>query len=126
MSDLKKMKADILADGVIDAGEVTALRTVLYADGSVDKEEAEMLFELNDAVSGKNNHSSWNDLFIEAITSYLLEDKNSPGVIDADEAIWLKAKVQGDGELDALERRLLEHLKSKAKEFPASLAGLLN
>lgn len=126
MSDLKKLQADILADGVIDAGEVMALRTALYADGSIDKEEAEMLFALNDAVSGKENHSSWGDLFVEAITSFLLEDESSPGVIDTDEANWLKAKVQGDGQLDALERRLLVHLKSKANDFPASLDGLLS
>ncbi len=126
MSDLKKLQADILADGVIDAGEVIALRTALYEDGSIDKEEAEMLFALNDAVSGKENHASWGDLFVEAITSFLLEDESSPGVIDTDEASWLKAKVQGDGQLDALERRLLVHLKSKAKDFPASLDGLLS
>ena len=75
MSKLNELKKSILADGVIDEQEVKQLREVLYADGIIDKEEAEFLFELNDAVSGKENHASWKTLFIEAITSFLLEAK---------------------------------------------------
>jgi hypothetical protein len=93
----------------------------LYADGKIDKEEAEFLFELNDAVSGKANHSSWETLFIEAISSYLLEDETSPNEIDEEEAKWLLSKIQGDGQLDKTEIALLENLKKKAKSFPAVL-----
>jgi hypothetical protein len=125
MSKLDELKKSILADGVIDEQEAKQLREVLYADGVIEKEEAEFLFELNDAVSGKDNHSSWKILFVDAITSFLLEDEKSPGVVDADEANWLLAKIQGDGKLDDLELALLKNLKSKAKKLPPSLLNLL-
>ena len=122
MSKLNELKKSILEDGVIDAAEVKQLREVLYADGVIDKEEAEFLFELNDAVSGKENDESWEALFVEAVTSFLLEDETSPGEIDDDEAKWLLAKIQGDGQLDKTEKALLDNLKAKAKNFP----GILN
>ena len=121
MSTLSELKKSILADGLIDEAEVKQLREVLYADGKIDKEEAEFLFELNDAVSGKDNHPSWEALFIEAITSFLLEDEASPGEIDDEEAKWLLAKIQGDGQLDGTEKALLDNLKKKSKTFPAIL-----
>jgi hypothetical protein len=125
MSKFKELKKSILADGVIDEQEVKQLREILYADGVIDKEEAEFLFELNDAVSGKDNHASWAVLFIEAITSFLLEDETSPGEVDVDEANWLIAKIQGDGKLDEIESSLLNNLKVKAKKMPQSLIDLL-
>jgi uncharacterized tellurite resistance protein B-like protein len=121
MNNLNELKKSILADGTIDAQEVQQLRATLYADGKIDKEEAEFLFELNDAVSGAANDASWEVLFVEAITSYLLEDETSPGEIDAEEARWLLAKIQGDGQLDKTERALLDNLKKKAKSFPTVL-----
>jgi hypothetical protein len=125
VSNLKELKKSILADGVIDEQEVKQLREVLYADGVIDKEEADFLFELNDAVSGKENHASWTVLFIEAITSFLLEDETSPGEVDEDEAKWLIAKIQGDGKIDDIELALLQNLKSKAKFFPESLLNII-
>jgi uncharacterized tellurite resistance protein B-like protein len=121
MSNLHELKKSILADGVIDESEVEQLREVLYADGKIDKEEAEFLFELNDAVSGKANADSWETLFVEAITSHLLEDEISPGEIDDNEAKWLLSKIQNDGQLDKTERALLLNLKNKAKKFPSTL-----
>jgi len=126
MKSLQQLKSELLADGVIDAAEVKELETLLFADGKIDTEEAEFLFELNNAVSGKENHASWESLFIKAISSYLLDDENSAGEIDADEAEWLYNKVKGDGQIDSVEKNLLLNLKSKSKNFPPNLASLLN
>ena len=126
MKSLEQLKSELLADGVIDAVEVKELETVLFADGKIDTEEAEFLFELNNAVSGKANHESWEALFIRAISSYLLDDENSAGEIDAQEAEWLFNKVKGDGQIDSVEKNLLLHLKGKSKNFPSNLASLLN
>lgn len=125
MSNLKELKKSILADGVIDEHEVKQLREVLYADGKIDKEEAEFIFELNDAVSGKNNHPSWDMLFVDAITSFLLEDEDSPGVVDDDEAKWLLDKILGDGKLDDIEVALINNLRLKSKALPEILTNLL-
>ena len=125
MKILQEMKSELLADGIIDANEVKELEVVLYADGKIDEDEANFLFELNDAVSGKDNDPAWNTLFVKAISSYLLDDENSPGEIDDAEAEWLYAKVKGDGQIDGLEKELLLALKSQAKCFPAKLEELL-
>jgi hypothetical protein len=125
MKSLEQLKKELLADGIIDASEVKELEEILYADGVIDSEEAEFLFELNDAVSGKDNDSSWEALFIEAITNYLLEDENSPGEIDEEEAKWLHEKIKGDGQIDRIEKNLLLNLKNKAKSFPSNLESLL-
>ncbi|MFT7072651.1 MAG: hypothetical protein ACJAX3_001631 [Patiriisocius sp.] len=126
MKSLEQLKNELLADGIIDLAEVKELKEILYADGLIDTEEAEFLFEINDAVSGKENDPSWESLFIEAITSYLLEDENSPGEIDAEESEWLFEKINGDGQIDGIEKRLLLNLKSKANSFPLNLESLLN
>jgi hypothetical protein len=125
MKSLEQLKNELLADGVIDASEVKDLKEILYADGLIDKDEAEFLFELNDAVSGKDNDPSWENLFIDAITSFLLEDENSPGEIDKEEANWLFEKINGDGQMDGVEKNLLINLKSKANSFPSNLESLL-
>lgn len=125
MKSLEQLKTELLADGVIDAAEVKELETVLYADGKIDTDEAEFLFDLNNAVSGKSNHASWETLFIKAITSYLLEDENSAGEIDIDEAEWLYNKIKGDGQIDETEKSLLLNLKKQSKNFPSNLESLL-
>ncbi|GHV25087.1 hypothetical protein FACS1894176_02770 [Bacteroidia bacterium] len=121
MSTLEELKKSILVDGTIDAAEVKQLREVLYADGVIDKDEAEFLFELNDAVSGKANHSSWETFFVTTITKFLLDDKVSQGEIDDEEALWLLGKILKDGQLDKTEKALLNNLKSVAKNFPKIL-----
>lgn len=125
MKSLEQLKNELLADEIIDAEKVKELETVLYADGKIDSEEAEFLFKINNAVSGKGNDKTWEALFIKAITSYLLEDENSPGEIDSDEAEWLFDKINSDGQIDLIEKNLLQNLKSKAKSFPSKLEILL-
>lgn len=123
--NLQEFKAELLADGIIDAEEVVKMKEVLYADGVIDKEEADFLFEINDAVTGKANDASWESFFIQAISDFLLKDEVSPGEIDPDEAAWLVEKIGADGQVDGTEKALLESLKADAKSFPSNLAALL-
>ena len=125
MANLNELKKNLLADGIIDAEEVKTIKEILYEDGNIDKEEADFLFEINDAVSGKDNALEWKTLFVDAITSYLLEDETSPGEIDEDDTKELYEQIKGDGKVDDTERALLENLKAKSKNFPEILASLL-
>jgi len=115
----------ILEDGVIDDNEVKLLKKRLYADDTIDKEEAESLFTINDAVKGKNNAGSWTQLFADAICDFLLADETSPGVVDDEEATWLIEKLEGDGEIDANEKALLKSLQNRAKELSPNLQAKL-
>ena len=123
--NLKDLKKSILEDGIIDAEEVKQLETILYEDGIIDQEEADFLFELNDEVSGNNNHASWKTFFIKAICDFLLEDETSPGEIDDNECKWLIGKIEGDGQVDEIEKELLVELKLKSKNFPKELNELI-
>jgi len=125
MKSLKELKIEILADGIIDADEVKEIESVIYEDGKIDKEEADFLFELNDAVSGKSNDDSWGELFVKAISSFVLDDDISNGEIDEDEASYLFDKIRGDGKIDDIEKKLLNHLKSSVSVFPTNLNKLL-
>ena len=125
MANLDELKKDLLSDGIIDVEEVETIKHKIYEDGKIDREEANFLFELNDAVTGKDNAPEWKELFIDAITAYVLEDEMSPDVIDEDEADYLYEQINGDGQIDDTERALLENIKAKAKNFPEKLASLL-
>ena len=125
MKTLKELKKELLADGIIDAAEVKELEDVLYEDGVIDKDEADFLFELNNAVSGKPNAPEWKTFFVKAISSFVLEDETSPGKIDDDEAKYLYDQIKGDGQIDDIEKALLENIKAKSKNFPSLLAELL-
>ena len=125
MANLDELKKDLLSDGIIDVEEVETIKHKIYEDGKIDREEANFLFELNDEVTGKDNAPEWKELFIDAITAYVLEDEMSPDVIDEDEADYLYEQINGDGQIDDTERALLENIKAKAKNFPEKLASLL-
>jgi hypothetical protein len=125
MKTLEELKKELLADGIIDAAEVKELEEVLYEDGVIDKDEADFLFDLNDAVTGKANDPSWEDFFIKAITSFVLDDETSPGEIDDEESQYLLDKIKGDGQVDGTEKALLLNIKKKSKNFPKILEELL-
>ncbi|MEM7426017.1 MAG: hypothetical protein AAF441_07975 [Pseudomonadota bacterium] len=67
----------VLQPGTIGAGEVEVLRRTLYAAGgaghtAVTREEAEMLFDINDATKHAENDPAWSDLFVKAIANFLM------------------------------------------------------
>ena len=125
MKTLEELKKELLADGIIDAEEVKTLESVIFEDGVVDKEEADFIFELNNAVSGKENAPEWKDFFVKAITSFVLDDEQSNGEVDDDEAKYLYDQIKSDGQIDDVEKALLENIKAKSKNFPVLLAELL-
>jgi uncharacterized membrane protein YebE (DUF533 family) len=124
--DLELLKSEILKDGVIDAAEVKQLQAAVFEDGIIDAHEVALLMELNNEVSGKANHPSWEQFFIKAVAAYMLEDVNSPGEIDEDEAEWLHEQLSADGKIDNVERNLLLHLKERSSNFPDILQSLLD
>jgi len=128
---LESAKEAILEDGVIDDDEVEMIKKIIYGTGGgagedVDRAEADFLFDLNDATSGKNNAPSWKDLFVEAIGKHVLEDDVSPGVIDDAEAAWLIGRIEGDGTYDENEKALLLHIKSVAKDIHQTLKSKMD
>ncbi|VAW13728.1 hypothetical protein MNBD_ALPHA09-1395 [hydrothermal vent metagenome] len=66
-----------LTRGAIVAAEVDLLKRVIYGLASDDnvfisRAEAELLFDLNDAIVGSESHSEWSRLFVCAIANHVM------------------------------------------------------
>jgi hypothetical protein len=104
--------------GVIDSADVEVIRRLVYGMGSqsgfaISRIEAEFLFELNDATAGRVNDPGWRDLFVKAVTMYLLFSGDTPDRIDEPEAHWLLTRINGNGRSCDNERELLAYLKKE-------------
>ena len=80
-----------------------------------------MKFSLKDTINKDLQIKEFKELFVEALTIFLLEDENSPGEIDESEAKWVRAKIQTKGYVDNVDRMLLESLQKRSINFPEIL-----
>ena len=76
-ADSKLLESQAESPGVITAEETTLLRRVLYAAGgggniAITREEADTLFDLNDATADRPNDPAWSDLFVKAVASHMM------------------------------------------------------
>ena len=120
MADLQKLKTEILADGRIEAQEVETIRQALYADGRIDKEEVEFLIALR--TEARRVCPAFDDLLFDAVKLNVLAD----GVIDADEAAWLRQMLYADGRIDEREKMLLRELRRGARRVSPEFQQLLD
>jgi len=131
---LDSAKERIIADGIVDAAEVAMMRRIIFgAAGSggsgVDRAEANFLVEINNATTDSTEHDkSWGPFFAECVGKSVLEDETSPGVIDDEEAAWLKASFEGDGIYDAQEKLALAYIRDNAADggIPANIQLLID
>lgn len=121
MEKLKELKRAIVSDGHLSIQDVNLLRESLFNDEGMTKEKANFLFNLKDTISKEHLISEFKELFVEAITIFLLEDEESPGEIDDSEAKWLRAKIQTKGYQDNVDISLLDNLRKKSINYPEIL-----
>ena len=121
MEKLKELKRAIVSDGHLSIQDVNLLRESLFNDEGMTKEKANFLFNLKDTISKEHLISEFKELFVEAITVFLLEDEESPGEIDDSEAKWLRAKIQTKGYQDNVDISLLNNLRKKSINYPEIL-----
>lgn len=121
MEKLKELKRAIVSDGHLSIQDVNLLKESLFNDEGMTKEKANFLFNLKDTISKEHLISEFKELFVEAITIFLLEDEESPGEIDDSEAKWLRAKIQTKGYQDNVDISLLDNLRKKSINYPEIL-----
>lgn len=87
----------------IDAKDVEIIRRFIFSAGgdgniAVTREEAEFLFDLNDAVSKSENDPAWNDLFKKAVSNCLMAHigRNPQGRHDALEVAAPETKIKSE------------------------------
>lgn len=98
---LLAVREGVLADGVVTPRETRALRRFLYAPGGagrigITRAEAEVVFDINDAVRGADNDPEWSVLFGQAVTAYVMSHTGYAAP-DRDEALRLEAFVASPG-----------------------------
>lgn len=110
------------SDGItpcaVDRPCVDLIRRILYAMGgdsaiAVTREEAAVLFDINDATAEADNDPSWSDLFVKAVTNHLMAAVGYR-VPDRHEALRLEQWVQEEpkGVADFFGRMLSGGLQS--------------
>ena len=103
-------KGPLAINGVAAAKRVTrdqvdVLRRILYAFAgkggvAISRDEAEVLFDLNDAVAGAANDPSWDDLFVKAMANFLMAACGyhaPPREVALERAKWLDAPASSVG-----------------------------
>jgi hypothetical protein len=109
MPYLRQIGQDILATGRVDSDELEVLRWEMYADGKIDRREADFLVELHQRMQHRT--PAFEHFYFQAIKDHLLED----GGINAEGAAWLRQTLLADGKIDDQERKLLHELKEEAR-----------
>lgn len=114
--------ADITEDRRIDAEDVVTLRRTVFRDGIVSDEEAEIIFAVDQAVDVRS--AAWRDLFVEALTDYIVHQQMPSGYVDDAKAEWLIAQIDRDGRVQTdTEFELLVNVLEKAVSSPAGLSA---
>lgn len=121
MADLAKLRKDIVADGKFQKSDVELIRAAMFDEEGMTKEKGDFLFEIKDTIKKESLSRDFEKVFVEAISTLLLEDEVSPGEIDEAEAKWLRAKIQHNGHQDKVDRALLKNLRAKSINYPEIL-----
>ena len=79
--------------------EVTPHQERWMRDGIVDREEAKLVFHLNE-VAGTGNDQAWYDFFVEALTDYFVWKQEPLGYLSDEDADFLVAQITRDGKID--------------------------
>src|SRR5262249_14961766 len=91
-----------------------------YENGCISIEEAETLFELNDACPVQD--AGWAECFIDMLTDYLVNQAKPEGYLTADNADWLIARIAKEGRVKTkTELGLLVNVLEKARWAPERL-----
>lgn len=113
MADLQKLKAEILADGIIDDHDVEIIRRELCTGRQIDKEGVEFLDSLRK--EARSVCPAFEELFFKVVKRNVL----TGGDIDAEKTDWLRQILYADGRIDEREAKfVLELRKDVAKTSP--------
>lgn len=120
MESIEQLRKQILSDGKIDHNDIRIIKEDIRENGTSLK-LANMLFDIKDNVAASKLPKEFMDLFVNTIVSFLLDDEDTPGEIDEEEAKWLRGKIQKNSKLDEYDKAVLAALKERSINYPAIL-----
>ncbi|MCP4104246.1 MAG: hypothetical protein GY749_01700 [Desulfobacteraceae bacterium] len=122
---LSSIRKDVKKNKRIDAHIVETVRNAVcksdLRNNAISRAEADFLFDLFEITSGKANDSGWDEVFVKAIASHVLENDQHLGEISNSDAEWLIERIEGAGNIDNNGKALLRDIKVKAKKIPNRL-----
>jgi hypothetical protein len=110
MVNLREIEERVLASGRVEGHDLELLRQVLYADGKIDRKDADFLVELHKRV--RNRNPAFEQFFYKTIKEHILAD----GRVGPKKTAWLRQMLFDDGKIDDEERKFLHQLKGEAAE----------
>lgn len=101
--------------------DVLAIRRIIYPDGTISLEEANLLFEVNAQIAAPGE--DWRRLFVEALTDFTVYQAAPRGYVTEENVDWLVARIMQDGRVDpATELEVVINVLEKAISAPDQLA----
>lgn len=123
MAMVVDMLAQLAAQKRVTGQDVLAARAVIYGDMTVSPDEAASLFRINDGVV--DDCREWRELFVEAMTDYVVRQQEPRGYIDEAKARWLEEWIMADGKVRGdTELELLIYILEQAEQAPKALYQL--
>ena len=118
--DAKQTLKDVKNRGQVREEDVLALRRSFFEDGHISLDEAQLLFEI-DQTSGPHD-PAWPQLFVEALTDYVVHQETPKGYVTAENARWLMDRIRRDGHVGSqTELELLIKILDTARFAPDTL-----
>ena len=119
-TQLPDIAGQLARNGVITAQDIQTLRRSVWADGEIDASEADAIFTLNDLIT--TPIPEWSVFFIEALSSWLVDQEQPRGYIDERQAAWLTNRIGRAGTKPSRdELELVVHCLETARSAPPSL-----
>ena len=113
---------DVMQSKKITASQVLDLRRALYNDGVAEGGEVDRLFTIDEAATDCD--PSWTELFVEAVTDYIVMQVEPQGHISEENADWLIDRISRDGVVKtASELEILAKVVEKAQSSPQRLVS---
>ena len=110
--------------GRIEAQHALQLRQFVYGDNVVSREDADLLFSLNDACKTKDQ--AFVALYVEALTDYFVWQTEPRGYVTPELSRYLIDQVTADGRIDTqTELELVLNVVHWARQVPDDLTTLV-
>ena len=103
----------------VSAADVASLHRHLFAEGSLDRGEAEALFDLERTALSRCE--AWTGFFIQAVTDHVVWGARPTGRLDEGQAEWLLA--QADATRTPASFAILVNVLDEAQSLPSWFAG---
>ena len=114
---IDQLDQSLRANGRIESQHAGQLRKMIYAKGTVTKEDAATLFRLDRACSKKD--PKFAALYVEALTDYFVWQTEPKGYVTAEQSAYLIENVANDGHVSSkTELELLLNIVHWAREVP--------